>query len=203
MTGLAIVAVGVVVFLAAALVIQRSVRPRLLEHTERRLLVPFTGGALDPTVLAAAIRIAHAENATLVPAYLLVVPRSLAENAPATEEVAGAMPWLEAVELEALKAGVPVDARIEKGRTPTHALSRLWAVEPFDRVVAAAPTGRAAGFTPRDIGWILSHAPIEALVLRPAPSTQPGSRPGPTGSGEHSRHRHSRRPSGGAVTLSR
>ena len=111
--------------------------------TERRLLVAFTGGALDPTVLSAAIRIARAESATLVPAYLLVIPRSLAEDAPATEEVAGAMPWLEAVELEALRAGVPVDARIEKGRTPTHALCRLWDVEPFDRVIARGPDGDA------------------------------------------------------------
>ena len=134
------------------------------------MLVAFTGGALDPTVLSAAIRIARAESATLVPAYLLVIPRSLAEDAPATEEVAGAMPWLEAVELEALKAGVPVDARIEKGRTPTHALSRLWDVEPFDRVIAAAPTESAGGFTPKDITWILTHAPIEALVLRPSPA---------------------------------
>ena len=38
-----------------------------------RILVPFSG-ALDPTVLDAAIRIARAEDAVLVPAYLLVVP---------------------------------------------------------------------------------------------------------------------------------
>lgn len=162
-----VVGIVVVVALVASVVLRRG--SRLRQPSERRLLVPFTGGALDPTVLAAAIRIAHAEHATLVPAYLLVVPRSLAENAPATEEVAGAMPWLEAVELEALKAGVPVDARIEKGRTPIQALSRLWDVEPFDRVIAPAPTGNATGFTPKDIGWILAHAPIEALVLRPAP----------------------------------
>ena len=49
------------------------------------------------------------------------------------------MPLLEAVEHAALRAGVPVDARIEKGRTLTHALKRLWEVEPFDRIVAPAP----------------------------------------------------------------
>ncbi len=79
------------------------------------------------------------------------------------------MPLLEAVELEALKAGVPVDARIEKGRTPTHALGRLWEIEPFDRVIAPAPAGGPGGFTPKDLTWILTHAPIETLVLRPAP----------------------------------
>ena len=35
---------------------------------ERRILVPFTRGRLEPSVLDAAIRIARAENATLVPA---------------------------------------------------------------------------------------------------------------------------------------
>lgn len=161
----------VVIALLAGVTAVRLRRPRRPPaHAERRLLVPFTGGALDSTVLAAAIRIARAEGATLVPAYLLVLPRSLAEDAPAIQEVTLAMPLLEAVELEALKAGVPVDARIEKGRTPVHALSRLWEVEPFDRVMAPAPSGRAAGFTPKDLTWILTHAPIEALVLRPAPA---------------------------------
>ena len=37
---------------------------------------------------------------------------------------------------EASRAGVPVDARIEKGRSPSHALRRLWEVERFDRIVA-------------------------------------------------------------------
>ena len=52
------------------------------------------------------------------------------------------MPLLEAVEHAALRAGVPVDARIEKGRTPTHALQRLWEVEHFDRIVAPGPVER-------------------------------------------------------------
>ena len=92
----------------------------------RRVLIPFTGGTLDPTVLEAAIRLAQAEHATLVPAYLLLVPLRYAEDSPLREEVAVALPLLEAVEHAALRAGVPVDARIEKGRSPTHALQRLW-----------------------------------------------------------------------------
>ena len=42
--------------------------------TSRRILVPFTRGHLDQTVLDAAIRIARAEEATLVPAYLILIP---------------------------------------------------------------------------------------------------------------------------------
>ena len=135
---------------------------------DRRLLVPFTGGTLDPTVLDAAIRIARAEEATLVPAYLLVVPYQYGEDSPLAEQVAVAMPLLEAVEHAALRAGVPVDARIEKGRTPTHALSRLWDVERFDRVIAPAPANGGQGFTPKDLTWILTHAPAAARASRRA-----------------------------------
>jgi hypothetical protein len=134
----------------------------------RRILVPFVG-QLDPTVLAAAIRIARAEEAVLVPAYLAVVPLRFPEESPLKAEVDVAMPLLEAVEHAALRAGVPVDARIEKGRSPTHALRRLWEVEDFDRVVAPAPATESAGFSAKDLTWILAHAPGETLILRPGP----------------------------------
>jgi len=134
-----------------------------------RMLVPFTG-ALDPTVLAAAVRIARAEGAVLVPAYLLIVPLQYGEDSPLQDEVEVALPLLEAVEREALSAGVPVDARIEKGRSRTHALRRLWDVERFDRLLVPAPTnGPGGGFTEEELAWLLVHAPAETetLVLRP------------------------------------
>ena len=149
----------------------RSRPPRQLRapHDARRILVPFTGGSLDPTVLSAAIRIAVADDAVLVPAYLLLVPLEYSEDSPLTNEVAVAMPLLEAVEHAALRCGVPVDARIEKGRTPTHALGRLWEVEQFDRVIAPAPVKNGGGFSSKDLTWILTHAPTETLVLKPSP----------------------------------
>ena len=109
-----------------------------------RILIPFAG-ELDPTVLDAAIRIARAEEAVLVPAYLLLLPLELGPESAATGEVGVAMPLLEAVEQAALRKGVPVDARIERGRTPTHALTRLWEIEHFDRIVV--PAGRGSGFS--------------------------------------------------------
>lgn len=170
---------GLSLALAAALVARSGFRLRRPSPGAQRILVPFTGGTLERAVLDAAIRLAHAENATLVPAYLLLVPLRYAEDSPLTEEVAVAMPWLEAVEHAAHRAGVPVDARIEKGRTPTHALQRLWAVEHFDRVVAPAPADGRSGFSPKDLTWILTHAPAETLVLRPAPASAvpPARRP--------------------------
>jgi hypothetical protein len=151
-------------------VVRRSRRPQRLPVPKdaRRILVPFTG-KLDGTVLEAAIRIARAEHAVLVPAYLLIVPLEYGEDAAVRDQVALAMPLLEAVEHAALSAGVPVDARIEKGRTLTHALRRLWEIERFDRIVAPAPTNGRSGFTEKDLAWLLTHAPSETLVLKPAP----------------------------------
>jgi len=136
-------------------------------HGQPRILVPFSG-SLDETVLDAAIRVAKAEDAVLVPAYLLVLPLSLAEDSPAHDQVKLAMPLLEAVEHAALRAGVPVDARIEKGRTLTHAVKRLWEAEDFDRIVAPAPANGREGFTPKDLAWLLTNSPTETLVLKPA-----------------------------------
>ena len=189
-----VVVLAVLVLALAAALVYRSRPPRSLEvpRTARRILVPFTGGSLDPTVLNAAIRIARAEDAVLVPAYLLIVPLEYSEDSPLLNQVGVAMPLLEAVENSALRCGVPVDARIEKGRTPTHALRRLWEVEQFDRVIASAPTasdnGRGrGGFTPKDLTWILTNAPSETLVLKPAPAEH--DEPVPTPNGGRRSHR--------------
>jgi hypothetical protein len=164
------IALAVVVVLTLALLLRRR---RRVDRRPRvgRILVPFTGGALSPRVLTAAIRIARAEDATLVPAYLIVVPLEQQQDAPMQREVAVAMPLLEAVEHAALRAGVPVDARVESGRTPIHALKRLWEAEHFDRIVVPAP-----GFAPKDLSWMLTHAPSETLILQPDPAGN-GSRP--------------------------
>ena len=172
MTAVIVIAVVVALAVVAGIVATRRRRatPRAVRASSRRVLVPFTGGALEPTVLAAAIRIARAEEATLVPAYLLVVPLELPPDAPVHQQVAVAMPLLEAEENASLRAGVPVDARVESGRSPIHALQRLWQVEHFDRIVAPAPAGRDPGFTPKDLTWMLVHAPSELVILRPDPA---------------------------------
>ena len=145
---------------------RRRLEPR---EGQKRLLVPFTAGPLDPATLNAAIRIAKAEDGVLVPAYLLVVPLEFAEEAPLTAAVDVAMPLLEAVEHASLRKRVPVDARIERGRTATDALSRLWDAERFDRIVIPAPAPGQTGFSPKELAWILTHAPSETIILRPTP----------------------------------
>ena len=136
-----------------------------------RLLVPFSGGQLDPAVLDAALRIARADGAVFVPAYLIMVPFSLALDSPLRQEVEVALPVLEAVELHAQEEGVPVDARLERGRSLRDALRRLWEVESFDRILLPVSADERAGFDERDIAWILMHAPTETLALRPASSS--------------------------------
>jgi hypothetical protein len=138
----------------------------------KRVLVPFTGGDLDPVVLSAAIRVAKAEDATLVPAYLMVIPLEYPLESALQKQVAAAMPFLEAAELAGLRAGLEVDARVETGRTPTHALQRLWEAERFERIVVPAPIGRNHGFTPKELQWILVHAPAETVILRPDPNLE-------------------------------
>jgi hypothetical protein len=161
----------IAVALAGAIVVlvrgRRTPKRLPVRGDQRRILVPFAGN-LDQSVLEAAIRIARAEDAVLVPAYLLIVPLQYAEDSPQREQVKLAMPLLEAVEHAALRAGVPVDARIEKGRTLPHALKRLWEAEDFDRIVAPAPTNGREGFTEKELAWLLTHAPSEMVVLKPA-----------------------------------
>jgi hypothetical protein len=167
--GLIAMIAALVLVIGVALLRRRPPKRLKLPTDARRILVPFSG-QLDPTVLGAAIRIASAEHAVLVPAYLLIVPLRYAEDSPLRDQVNVAMPLLEAVELAALRAGVPVDARIERGRTATHALRRLWEVERFDRIVAPAPADDRGGFTEKELAWMLTHAPTETLVLKPMPT---------------------------------
>jgi hypothetical protein len=167
--GLVALIVLLVLVVPVALVRRRPPKRRQAPTGARRILVPFSG-TLDPTVLDAAIRIASAEEAVLVTAYLLIVPLRYSEDSPLRDEVRIAMPLLEAVEHAALRAGVPVDARIEKGRTPTHALRKLWEVERFDRIVAPAPANGGGTFTEKELAWMLTHSPTETVVLKPAPT---------------------------------
>lgn len=159
--------------LCAALIAWRGLdavraRRHRLTPPGRRILFPFIGDALSEPVLDATLRIARAEHATLVPAYLARVPMSLPLGAPLPRQCGEAMPLLEAIELRASHQSVAVDARIERGRTYRHALRELLAHEHPDRVVVAADTTGTDGFDAADIAWLLEHADGELLVLRPA-----------------------------------
>ena len=69
---------------------------------------------------------------------------------------------------------MPVDARMERGRSLRDALTRLWSEEQLrpDRSCRPRPVS-TRGFGERDLAWALMHAPTEMLVLRPAPEAAP------------------------------
>jgi len=154
----------------------------------RRIAFPFSGAALSEPALVAALRMAHAEGATLVPIYLALVPLDVALDVPLRSECEAALPLLEAIEHRAARAGIAVDARIERGRSVRHALGLLMEHERFERmVVPAAADRRSDGLPAEDVAWLLTSAPFEVVALRPArraPFRQPlWLGPGPVSDG--------------------
>ena len=144
---------------------RRSERPQ----TIHQILLPFTGTEISRRAVDAALRLARAEEATLMPAYLAAVPKQLPLDCSIPAEAAKAMPMLEAIEQRANAQGVEVDSRIERGRSYRHALARLLDRETFDRVVVPATAEVGAGFSGDDLVWLLEKAPAEVLILRPGP----------------------------------
>ena len=141
------------------------------------MLFPFIGGELSERALEAALRLARADGATLVPAYLATVPQALPLDAPLPRTCDVAFEVFEAIEQRAARAGVPVDARVARGRSARHALRELMQDVRHDRIVVAAAHGtRHDGFAVDDIAWLLRNADGEVIVLRPDPA---GTRDGP------------------------
>jgi hypothetical protein len=163
---MAVLAVGLLLFGTLYLRDLRR-RRRTLGGSPRRILFPFVGGALSRRALEAALRLARADGATLVPVFLIRVPMSTPLDSPLPRQCSLGMALLETIEHRAFALGVPVDARVERGRTVRHALREAIAHERFDRLVVAAASGRSEGLHADDIGWLLEHAPSEVVVVRP------------------------------------
>jgi hypothetical protein len=133
----------------------------------RRILFPFVASALSVRALDATLRLARAEDATLMPVFLARVPMTMPLDAPLPRQAGIAIPLQEAIEQRAARFAVPVDARIERGRTHRHALRQAIANERHERIVIAAATEGHPGFHPDDVAWLLATAPGEIVVLRP------------------------------------
>jgi hypothetical protein len=164
----ALLAVALVVLTAAHLRYRRR-RPETGVDSGRRILFPFTPRALSQPALDAALRIASVEHATLSPVFLARVPLHLPLDTPLPRQCGMALPLLEAIEQRAATYGVPIDARIERGRDHRHALRETIEHERFDRIVIAASPRESDGFDTDDVAWLIDHAPGELIVLRPAP----------------------------------
>jgi nucleotide-binding universal stress UspA family protein len=170
-----IVLIALVVLLAVAIAAlaathlnYRERRPSKVPVTgTRRILFPFVANALSSRALDAALRLASAEDATLVPTFLARVSLDVPLDTPLPRQCGLAISLQEAIEQRATKFGVPVDARIERGRTYRHALRETLTNERFDRIVIAAATPDRPGFGADDVAWLLQNAPGEIVVLRP------------------------------------
>ena len=135
----------------------------------RRILLPFTGQAISRRAFDAALRLAKAENATIMPAFLARVPRNLPLDAPLPAACAIGMPLLEAIEQGASSQGIEVDARVARGRTYRDALRHLVEQERFDRIIISATDSPRHGLSSGDLEWLLERVPAEVMILRPAP----------------------------------
>jgi hypothetical protein len=134
----------------------------------RRILLPFTGQAISRRSFEAAVRLAKAENAIVMPAFLAQVPMNLPLETPLPVQCASGMPLVEAIEQRLSWQGVAVDSRIGRGRSARDALRKLLDEEHFDRILVSAdedPTGLSYD----DLRWLLERVPAEILILRPAP----------------------------------
>jgi nucleotide-binding universal stress UspA family protein len=173
--------VVIVVALAFALVAIIGVRPpgtrtppaRDRRHGPRRerpkrILFPFVASALSSSALEAALRLARAEGATLMPVFLARVPMNLPLQASLPKQSESALMLQEAIEQRAAGYKVGVDARIERGRDNRHALRQAIASCSYDRIVIAAAVQGCPGFDASDVAWLLEHAPGEIIVLRAA-----------------------------------
>jgi hypothetical protein len=178
MTAILVAAVGVLTVALAALAARHwrygRREPAPPPSGTQRILFPFIASSLSSRALDAALRLARAEDATLMPVFLARVPLTLPLDAPLPRQSQVAIPLQEAIEHRASAFGVPVDARIERGRTYRHALRQTIAHERYERiVVAAAAHGGQPGFGADDVAWLLDNAPGDIVVLRPGSEDRP------------------------------
>ena len=93
-----------------------------------------------------------------MPVFLALVPMRLAADVPLRGQAGAGLALMDAIEDRAARAGVPIDARVERGRTVRHALREMMAHERFEQMVVAAGSGAAdEGFAPEDVAWLLEH----------------------------------------------
>jgi nucleotide-binding universal stress UspA family protein len=134
----------------------------------RRILLPFTGDAISRRAFEAATRLAKAENATVMPAFLARVPMNLPLDTALPAQCENGMPLLETIEQRFSAQGIAVDSRVGRGRSYRDALRRLLEREQFDRIIVSVPEDERSGLTHDDLLWLIDRVPAEIMLLRPA-----------------------------------
>ena len=133
------------------------------DTSARRILFPVAERGLSARALEAALRLAKAERATLVPTFIAIIPAHLSLDVALTREPRIAtLPA--AVEQRAADFGVPWIR--ESTARDRHALRRTVARECFNKIVIAASANGSPGFDTDDVAWLLDHVVGEIVVLR-------------------------------------
>jgi len=182
MNAVLIVVVVVLAATAAALALAlRRTQPRsrrpVPEPGTGRILFPFIASALSCRALDASLRLARAEDATLLPVFLARVPLTLPLDSPLPRQAAIAIPLQEAIEQRAAVFGVPIDGA---GGARAH-LSPRAAPDDRQRALRADRDRRAADGVPAsgpdDVAWLLAHASGRSSSCGPAPRISSSRRP--------------------------
>ena len=100
--------------------------------------------------------------------FLARVSMHLPIDTPLPRQSEVALSLQEAIEHRATAWGIPVDARIERGRTYRHALRQTFEHERYDRIVLAAAARGSTGFDAGDVAWLLDNATGEIVVFTDA-----------------------------------
>jgi hypothetical protein len=137
---------------------------------QRRILLPVAGRTISRRSIDAAVRAAQTDNATIVAALLVRVPRHLPIDSPLPALGIQGMPALEAIEQRAAAQAIAVDPRLVRGRTYRDALNHLLDQEQFDRIVVPATGIPGTGLSIEDLKWLLQRGTAEITVLRPLPT---------------------------------
>jgi len=146
----------------------REIRRRRQEDDSgETLLFPFDLRTFSPGALDRSIRIAKGTGATLLPAYLAVVPLRVSLESPLPRHAERAVGLLEEIDLKASRQGVRVDSSIESGRSLRHALSRVIEARHPTQAIVAAASGKDKGFLADDIAWFLDRVDCGVVVLKP------------------------------------
>ena len=166
-----LVGLALVLGLAGGYLIARSrLRGRRSERAQavHQILLPFTGTAISRRAVDAALRLARAEEATLMPAYLARSRsscRSSARYPPRRPRRCRCWRRSSSAPPPRASPSTPASSAAAPTAMPSPACSTARASTGSSSRRPRAPRG----FSGDDLVWLLEKAPAEVLILRPGP----------------------------------
>jgi hypothetical protein len=158
--------------LLALLLVRERRRRRRAESAGARssILFPFDERTFCPSAVDLTLRIAQSDGAVVIPTYIAIVPMRVSLEAPVQRQSLKALPFFDRIQDQADSLGVPLDCRIQPGRSYRHSMRRAFELDDFDRVVIAAAGTHGLGFSSEDVAWALDHSESQLLVLKTSDS---------------------------------